>query len=92
MQKSVTEEEDHRKIYSFYCLIKVSMQTCELIYLSGLILNAVRNRKTDIEVQKNIAMSINSKREKMLPPRKRPRVPPIELRRSIIVNGSNLVT
>ena len=54
--------------------------------------SAVRIRKTDMEIQKNVVMSTNSNREKMLPPRKRPRVPPIELRRSIIVNGSNFVT
>ena len=57
-----------------------------------MIRSAVRIRKTDMEIQKNVVMSTNSNREKMLPPRKRPRVPPIELRRSIIVNGSNFVT
>ena len=35
-----------------------------------------------MEIQKNVMMSINSNREKMLPPRKSPRVPLIELRRS----------
>ena len=49
-------------------------------------------RKTDIEIQKKVVISINSNREKILPPRKSPRVPPIELRRSMIVNGSNFVT
>ena len=48
-------------------------------------------KNTDIEIQKNIVMSISSNREKMLPPRKRPREPPMELRRSITVSGSNLV-
>ena len=45
-----------------------------------------------MEIQTNVVIRTNSNREKMLPPRKRPRVPPIELRRSITVNGSNFVT
>ena len=44
--------------------------------------SAVRIRKTDMEIQKNVVMSTNSNREKIMPPRKSPRVPPIELRRS----------
>ena len=46
----------------------------------------------DIDIPKNKNMSSDSNIEKILPPRKSPRVPPMELRRSYIVNGSYLVT
>lgn len=69
-----------------------SEEIFKIIYFSGLILSADFIRKTDIEIQKNVVINTNSNREKMLPPRKSPRVPPIELSRSIIVNGSNFVT
>ena len=47
---------------------------------------------TDIETPKKKNMSIDSKIEKMLPPRNSPRVPPMLLSRSYTVNGSYLVT
>lgn len=65
---------------------------CILIHFSGLIRRAVLISKPNMDRQKKVVMSINSNREKMLPPRKSPRVPPIELRRSMMVNGSNFVT
>ena len=52
----------------------------------------MRTARVDIEIPKKTKMSIDSNIEKMLPPRKRPRVPPMELSRSYIVNGSYLVT
>ena len=52
----------------------------------------MRIASVDIEIQKKTKMSIDSNIEKMLPPRKSPRVPPMELSRSYIVKGSYLVT
>ena len=52
----------------------------------------MRITKVDIEMLKKTKISIDSNIEKMLPPRKSPRVPPMELSKSYIVNGSYLVT
>ena len=52
----------------------------------------MRTARVDIEILKKIKISIDSNIEKMLPPRKSPRVPPMELSKSYIVNGSYLVT
>ena len=52
----------------------------------------MRITKVDIEMLKKTKISIDSNIEKMLPPKKSPRVPPMELSRSYIVNGSYLVT
>ena len=52
----------------------------------------MRTASVDIEIPKKTKISIDSKMEKMLPPRKSPRVPPMELSKSYIVNGSYLVT
>ena len=52
----------------------------------------MRIARVDIEMLKKTKISIDSNIEKMLPPRKSPRVPPMELSKSYIVNGSYLVT
>ena len=52
----------------------------------------MRITKVDIEMLKKTKISIDSNIEKMLPPKKSPRVPPMELSKSYIVNGSYLVT
>ena len=52
----------------------------------------MRIARVDIEMLKKTKISIDSNIEKMLPPKKSPRVPPMELSRSYIVNGSYLVT
>ena len=52
----------------------------------------MRITKVDIEMLKKTKISIDTNIEKMLPPRKSPRVPPMELSKSYIVNGSYLVT
>ena len=52
----------------------------------------MRTASVNMEMPKKTKISIDSKMEKMLPPRKSPRVPPMELSKSYIVYGSYLVT
>ena len=55
-------------------------------------LKAVLRNKVNMDMEKKPATRRNSNKEKMLPPRNSPRVPPMELRRSKKVEGSTLVT